>query len=79
MHIEIPPLAHWNFHSVKEAGALEVSHHFHSFALGRNVAGNLEILRIAGTAVAHGKVRSERGCGDAGRVAQFIEERGLKS
>ena len=67
MCVELAAPAHGDAHDVKEVRTFEISHHFHLFALGRDVAGNTEVPRIAGAVVSHGQMCGERSGGDPRR------------
>ena len=75
---ELAPLLHRNAHGVKKVRALEVGDDGHLFALGRNVSGNTEILRIALAVVAHRQMRRQRGFCDAGHCPHPIKQCSLQ-
>ena len=63
MRVELAAPAHGDAHDVKEVRTFEISHYCQLFALGRDVAGDTEVPRIAGAVVSHGQV-SGKGGGD---------------
>ena len=78
MRVELPALAHGDAHDAEKVGALEVGDDFHIFALGRDVAGNAETPRIAGSVVSHWQMRGEGGGGDTRRRSHALQKCGLE-
>ncbi len=62
----------------KKSGTFEVRHHRHLFIPAGDIAGHAELLRVAGTLVAHGQVRGQRGRSNSRGVAEPVEKGRVK-
>ncbi len=78
MVVEVATLLNPNTHGVEKVGTFEVRHHRHLFVFGWDIAGDAEVLRVAGTLVSQGQMRGQCGRTHAWRVAQAVEKGGVK-